>query len=115
MKMKTKKLLTSFGIMLFAFTIAGLSLFPQSANASFASLCSGFSRLNRPGCHGYFTGTNFYGTYGIQGQNILDCTKSPSSCVSGAGVNNAIPSWIDTGPEFVSWIQGYLFNTGGTA
>lgn len=113
--MKTKKLITSFGLVLVAFVVAGFSLFPPPAEASQASLCNGFSRLGRAGCRGYFTGTNFYGSHGLQGQNILDCTKSPSTCTNGAGVNNAIPSSINTGPELVSWIQGYLFNTGGTS
>lgn len=112
--MKTKRLLATLGLSTFSLMFMGLSFFPHYVSASQAYLCGGFSRLNRAGCHGYFTGTDFYGTYGIQGQNIIDCTKGPSTCVNGEAINNAIPSNIDTAAEFDNWVKGYLFNTSGT-
>lgn len=106
--MSAKRITASFGLALFAAMFMGLSFFPNYVHASQAYLCGGFSRLNRPGCYGYFTGTNFYSTYGIQGQNILDCTKAPSSCVNGEAINNAIPAGVTSAPSFESLVQGYL-------
>ncbi len=113
--MKIKKILASLSIITLSLSVASVALFPTIASASQSYLCGGFSRLNRAGCHGYFTGTYFYGTYGIQGQNIIDCTKWPSSCVGGEAINNAIPAWVTDAPSFIGWVQGYLFNTGGNA
>ncbi len=107
--MKIKKLFASVGILSLVLCIGCASLLPSSASASFASLCSGFSRLNRPGCFGYFAGQNFYSpTNGIQGQNIIDCTKAPSVCVGGESINNAIPAGVTNAATFISFMQGYL-------
>jgi hypothetical protein len=113
--MRIKKLVTSLAFLTLAFAVIGVSFFPSSASASESGLCGGFSRLNRGGCTGYFTGTYFYGTYGVQGQNIIDCTKGPSVCTGGEAINNAIPSGVTDGPTFISWVQGYLFNSAGTS
>ncbi len=112
--MNMRKRLAGYSFLFFALAMMGGFFFPHIANASHATLCDGFSRLNRAGCHGYFKGTDYYSTYGIQGQNIIDCTKWPSSCTGGESINNAIPSSIDTAAEFTNWVHGYLFNTGGT-
>jgi len=85
---------------------------PGNVSASEAGLCGGISVLGRSGCHGYFTNTYFYGTYGIQGTNVLDCTQAGSGgCVNGESTNNAIPSNIDTIPEFEAFIENYLGNS----
>lgn len=111
----SKRVIAGAGFLVFLLTL-GFSFFaPPKADASFASLCGGFSRLNRPGCYGYFKGTNYYGTYGVQGQNIIDCTKAPSTCVNGEAINNAIPSGINSANEFIAWVQKYLFSTAGTS
>jgi hypothetical protein len=113
--MKARRMLALAGILVFALSMGFSFVAPPKADASFASLCGGFSRLNRPGCAGYFKGTNYYGTYGIQGENIIDCTRAPSVCTGGEGVNNAIPSSINSAAEFIPWVQKYLFNSAGTS
>jgi hypothetical protein len=110
-----KRVITSFAFLLLGLITVFSTLAPPKAEASFDSLCGGFSRLNRAGCHGYFKGTNYYGTYGIQGQNIIDCTKAPTTCASGESVGNAIPTTINSANEFIAWVQKYLFNTAGTS
>lgn len=108
--MSMSKRLARVGLLLFGLALIGFSVFPHSASASEAGLCNGFSRLNRAGCNGYFKGTHYYGTHGIQGQNIIDCTKTPFSCNAGIGqsINNAIPASINTAAEFTALIGTYL-------
>lgn len=114
-QVKAKKTLAILGFLIFALSTCLSFVSPQKVSASYDSLCGGFSRLNRAGCHGYFKGTNYYSTYGIQGENIIDCTRAPSVCTGGEGVNNAIPASIDTAAEFIPWVQKYLFNSSGTS
>jgi hypothetical protein len=106
--MKLKKLLFATALPVLTAISAVVMLFPQTASASAATLCNGAARLNRPGCYGYFSGTYYYGSHGIQGQNIIDCTKAPFTCVNGESVSNAIPDWVDTADEFINFIGGYL-------
>lgn len=122
--MKRKKLITGFGFVVFLLSMSFSFFSPPQVSADFQSRCAGFSRLNRPGCHGYFKGTNYHGRYGIQGQNIIDCNKAPSTCTNGESLNNAIPANVNTANEFIAWVQkslrpgtgtGYDYNKAGAA
>jgi hypothetical protein len=90
---------------------------PQKVEAGpYSVRCNGANRLNRPGCYGYFRGIRYHTeANGIQGHNIIDCTRAPANCTGGEGVNNAIPASVNTANELIAYIQKHLFNTGGTS
>jgi hypothetical protein len=113
MRTKAKRLSTSIALILFVCMFATFS-YPRPASASYASICGGFTRFGRAGCHGYFTNTNFYTTF-VVGQNVLNCQLSARGCINVNGgtesPNNALPSSINTATLFENEI-GYYLNTG---
>jgi hypothetical protein len=118
MKTKLRRTLTSFLLILFVGTFATFS-YPGMASASYASICGGFTRFGRAGCHGYFTNTNFYTTF-VVGQNVLNCQLSARGCVNGEAPDNALPASINTATEFENEIgyylsPGYAYNHAGAA
>lgn len=119
-KTRIKRLGTVVSIFLFTGLFAVLSM-PGVVSASESGWCGSISKFNRAGCHGYFGNAYFYGTYGIQGENVIDCTKQSGACTKwGASVNNSIPSSINTPAEFENFIDyylstGYTYNHAGAA
>jgi len=118
MKAKLHRVLTSFLLILFVGTFATFS-YTSTAGASYASICGGFTRFGRAGCHGYFTNTNFYTTF-VVGQNVLNCSFSARGCVNGESPSNALPGNINTATEFENEIgyylsSGYSYNHAGAA
>lgn len=119
-KARIKRLGTVVSIFLFVGLFAILSM-PGVVSASEAGWCGSISKFGRAGCHGYFANSYFYGTYGIQGENVIDCTKQSGACTHfGATVNNSIPTSINTAAEFENFIAyylgtGYTYNHAGAA
>ncbi len=119
-KARIKRLGAIVNIFLFVGMFAFFSM-PGTASASEAGWCGSISKFGRAGCHGYFGNAYFYGTYGIQGENVIDCTKQTGACTQfGASVNNSIPTSINTAAEFENFIDyylstGYTYNHAGAA
>lgn len=117
--MKVKRTLTRFSL----FLIIGIfTWLPISEGAVQAApwICAGGNTLGRAQCHGYYTNKYFYGTYGIQGGNILNCELAARGCVNGESLNNEIPNNIGDANAFEGLISyylssGYSYNHAGAA
>jgi hypothetical protein len=110
--MKVKRTLARFSLLLFVGLFVCLPISEGAASAA-PWICGGPNVLGRAQCHGYYTNKNFYGAYGIQGGNILDCTLSARGCVNGESLNNEIPNNINSATDFENLI-GYYLNSGYT-
>src|SRR6185437_11010725 len=117
--MKLKRMLTRFSLLLMVSVFIWLPISEGAVQAA-PWICAGGNTLGRAQCHGYFTNKYFYGKYGIQGGNILNCELSARGCVNGESLNNEIPNGDDNPAGFEGLLQyylspGYSYNHAGAA
>ena len=118
--MRTKRLIARVSLLVFIATFTALPICEGAANAATPWICGGPNVLGRAQCHGYFTNRYFYGTYGIQGGNILNCELAARGCVNGESLDNEIPNNITNATDFENLISyylspGYTYNHAGAA